>query len=114
MFRLIIFQELAELLGVKDFIDPMPGIFAGKLSRAQAFFNLLYKSLSYYEKSEEDSGDELLIEGIKEIGKIKKLIDKGEVKERLIKEKEEWRNFIKGIDSADIETTKEFMNSIII
>jgi hypothetical protein len=33
MFRLVIFQEIVGFLGVKDLIDPMPGVFAGELSQ---------------------------------------------------------------------------------
>jgi len=107
MYRLIIFQRLAELLDVKSDIDPMPGVFAGELARSQAAFATLLKAVEFASRGEESTGRYLLEEGVAELLDLERRIDRGEVERELHREREMWREFIKAADSVDPEHMKK-------
>ena len=109
MYRLVIFQHLAEYFGVKEDIDPMPGIFAGPLARAQAFLHTLYKSLQLIENGDVESADLLLSSGWPELEELMEAIDAGEIRKRVEAEQQQWKEFVAAADAANpIETRRIF------
>jgi len=92
LYRLVIFGELAEKFGIKEKIDPMPGVFAGKLARAQAFLNLLLKSYSFSANGKKELAEILLKDGLAEIHQLKKEIDSGTIQNQIEKEGEEYKS----------------------
>ncbi len=107
MYRLIIFQRLAELLDVKSDIDPMPGVFAGDLARAQAAFATMLKAVDFASRGEEETGRYIVEEGVRELVDLEQRIDRGEVERELHREREMWRGFIQAADSLDPEHMKK-------
>ncbi|MGC9311269.1 MAG: hypothetical protein ACP5IA_01155 [Sediminispirochaetaceae bacterium] len=107
MYRLIIFQRLAELMDVKSDIDPMPGVFAGELAQAQAAFATLLKSVEFASRGEEETGRYVVEEGVQELVDLEHRIDRGEVERELHRERQMWRDFIEAADSADPVTLKK-------
>lgn len=101
MYRLIIFQRLAELMDVKSDIDPMPGVFAGELAQAQAAFATLLKAVEFASRGEEETGRYVVEEGVQELVDLEHRIDRGEVERELHRERQTWRDFIEAADSAD-------------
>jgi len=109
MYRLILFQYLAGLTGVKEDIDPMPGVFAGELGRAQAIYHLLYKASYYYSSDRTELGDELL-KGWTELNDLIEHIKSGEILELLRGEQRQWEEFVKAEDTpakAELQTLFE-------
>lgn len=113
MYRLIIFQHLAEILDVKADIDPMPGVFAGGLARAQAFYHTLYKALRFFREGDNENGEYLLTEGLKELQELTAAIDAGEIRARLDIELNQWKEFIQAADSADSDKTAQLLEQFI-
>ncbi len=103
MFRLVIFNEIVGFLGVKEKIDPMPGVFAGNLARVQAFFSILYKSYAFCSLGDIEKGDLLFHRGIKELQNLISEIDSGEIKNQWAREQKDFDNLIKAIDSCDTD-----------
>lgn len=114
LYRLVIFQHIVEFLGVKERIDPMPGVFAGRLARAQAFFNLLYKSYSYFAEGKPQHGETLYQRGLVELGQLEAQIDAGEIKRRWDAEQREWKRFVQAADAAPTEAIRKVLKEIEI
>jgi hypothetical protein len=114
MYRLIIFQHLAELLEVKEDIDPMPGVFAGPLARAQVFFHTLYKALLLVNDGDADGAEILLGSGWRELEDLMAALDSGEIGVRVEQEREEWKEFIRAADSAEPEKTRSVLEQFIV
>lgn len=106
MYRLILFQHLVEKWGVKERIDPMPGVFAGPLARAQAAFALLYKSCEFAEKGNDEAAAYLLDEGAKELLELEDRIDDGTVDRLVDEEAQQWRNFTAELEKAEVNRVK--------
>lgn len=100
MYRLVLFQHLVEIIGVKEDIDPMPGVFAGSLARAQVIYHLLYKASSYFSSNRKELGDELL-QGWGELHNLIKQIENGEIIELLKGERKQWEDFVKAVKTLD-------------
>jgi hypothetical protein len=112
LFRLVIFQHIVEILGVKHQVDPMPGVFAGKLARAQAFCNLLYKSHGYFAVGKKDFGRELFIRGRKELTELEREIDAGDMKKLWAAEQAEWERFVKAVDATPRDKLETLLKEI--
>jgi len=114
MYRLILFEHIVKILGIKDKIDPMPGVFAGKLARSQAFFNIIYKAYYYCTIDMEDNALFLLKNGIDELEKLKRDIDSSKIKIELENESEQWLKFVEIAEKIDKATSKEFFGPLFI
>jgi hypothetical protein len=114
LYRLIIFQHIVGFLGVKERIDPMPGVFAGDLARAQAFFNLLYKSYCYFSEGKAQHGKTLYQRGLQELGELMDQIDSGKIKQRWDAEQEGWKEFVQAAGAAQPEKIKKVLKEIEI
>ncbi len=114
MYRLILFQHLAEMLDVKEAIDPMPGVFAGGLARAQAFFHLLHHAVTALQKNLHEAAEELLTDGINRLRELKKFIDEGTVTEQFKKEQKQWRVFIERADASDPEKVRAVLEELVV
>jgi hypothetical protein len=101
MYRLIIFSHLVERWGVKELIDPMPGVFAGPLARAQAALSLLYKSCEFAAEGNVEAARYLLGEGAQELVELEDRIDDGTVDRLVDEEAGEWRRFIEELEKVD-------------
>jgi hypothetical protein len=110
MYRLILFQRLAEIYGVKDDIDPMPGVFAGELARAQACFALMVKAMDFTAHGNDEAARFLIEEGIPELADLEARIDSGELERELRRERAGWQSFIKSVDAADPARLREVLN----
>ncbi len=110
MYRLIIFHRLADILDVKSDIDPMPGVFAGELARAQACFATLLKVLELTARGNRQGAAYLLEEGIPELVDLERRIDTGEVDEGLRKERSMWKLFIQRADAVDPEHLRKILD----
>ena len=114
MYRLIIFRHLAEYFGIKEDIDPMPGVFAGPLARAQAFFHTLYKALQLTAEGDSESAETLLSAGWRELEALMEAIDAGEISRKVEEERAEWERFIHSADAADPERTKAVLEPFVV
>lgn len=114
MYRLIIFRYLAEYFCIKEDIDPMPGVFAGPLARAQAFFHTLYKALLLVNDGDAGGAEILLGSGWRELKDLMAALDSGEIGERVEQEREEWKEFIRAADSAEPEKTRSVLEQFIV
>ncbi len=101
MYRLILFRALVEKWGVKEKIDPMPGIFAGSLARAQAVFSLLYKSCEFASRGNAEAAGFLLAEGAAELLELEERIDDGSVGRLVDEEAEHWRRFVSAVEKVE-------------
>jgi hypothetical protein len=114
MYRLVLFEHVVERFGVKEEIDPMPGVFAGRLARAQAFFHLMHRALGFLSKEKRGEAEELVFEGRKVLQELEELIDDGTVDRELEDEQEEWERFVRLADSADPDKAKAVLDSLAI
>jgi len=99
LYRLVLFQELAGQLAVKDDIDPMPGAFAGDLARCQAFFHLLYRAYSFAAEGDAKNCELLVYEGRDQLHRLQQEIDTGGIRGKLDEEHDQWREFIGETDA---------------
>ena len=114
MYRLIIFEHLVSLMGVKDDIDPFPGIFAGGLARAQAFFTLLYRAYEFCTKGEEENARFLLSTGIDELEELKEEIASGKIKVLLEEEALQWKEFVDTVERLEADEVRSVLDDMII
>jgi hypothetical protein len=94
LYRLIIFEHLVRRYGVKDELDPMPGIFAGPLARAQACFALLLGACGFRQRGEDGAARYLLSEGAERLAELERQIDDGTVDREFEQERDGWRAFV--------------------
>lgn len=114
MYRLVLFEHVVERFGVKEEIDPMPGVFAGRLARAQAFFHLMHRALDFLSKGKDGEAKELVFEGRKVLRNLEGLIDDGTVDRELEEEQVEWERFVRLADGADPDKAKAVLDSLAI
>ncbi len=114
LYRLIIFQHLVDMLGVKGEIDPMPGAFAGPLARCQAFFHMVLTAFTSFCEGKTEEGRTILLEGLKELGELKKEIDSGKIKRRWDREQQEWEAFGAALSSIDQNKIKEIIQTMLV
>jgi hypothetical protein len=103
MYRLIIFEHLVKRFGVKEELDPMPGVFAGPLARAQAAFSLLLKACEFRRDGNEAAAGYLLQEGGGRLLGLERQIDDGTIDRELEEEQRGWREFIRRAAEAPPE-----------
>jgi len=103
MYRLLIFQRLSDLLEVKSDIDPMPGVFAGELARAQAAFATMMKVLEFASRGNKEAVRYILEEGMKELLDLEDRIDQGRVDNEFRSEKKMWEDFIRAAQETQDE-----------
>lgn len=101
MYRLVIFQDIVRFLGIKDLLDPMPGVFAGPMARVQAFFSMLYKSYEYFADDQPDKGQWLFRSGFSEIDGLIKYIDQGLIRKAWQDEQLDWKEFVNRVARCD-------------
>jgi hypothetical protein len=114
MYRLIIFEHIVDILEIKYDIDPFPGIFAGGLARAQAFFTILYKSFEFCIRGEDENARFLLTTGLDELGELKDQIASGEMRELLKNEAAQWRKFVEIVERIDAAEAKELLSDMMV
>jgi len=100
MFRLVIFNEIVDLLGLKSRVDPMPGVFAGPLARIQAFFSIVYKSYGYFAQGDAEMGEQIYHRGLTELKQLTGEIDTGKIRSGWRKEQADWEDFVHAVDRA--------------
>jgi|GEM_PF-914295 len=110
MYRLVVFQRLAGILDVKHQIDPMPGVFAGELARAQAAFAALLKACEFVIHGNEPAARYIVEEGIGELLDLEDRIDRGEVDSEFRRERAQWDLFVKHVDGAEPDRLKKIFN----
>ncbi len=113
MYRLVIFQQIVKILEVKEDIDPMPGIFAGDLARAQAFLNLTYRAYIFSKTGKEEEAKTLIFEGLNELEILQTKIDSGDVLKEWNTEKAQWLDFIKTADSIDAKGVRSILDGMV-
>ncbi len=101
MFRLVIFKEITKLLGIKDKIDPMPGIFAGSFARMQAFCSIIYKSFIFCTKGETEKGELVYNRGLAELQTLIHEIDSGKIRKDWETEQRDWERFVEAVDTIE-------------
>ncbi|ADK79513.1 hypothetical protein Spirs_0357 [Sediminispirochaeta smaragdinae DSM 11293] len=111
MYRLVQFSFLAEYFGVKEELDPMPGVFASRLARAQAFFHLIHRAAAFLMEGKGDHASFLLSEGLRSLADFEKLIDSGKALEEIEKERALWRQFINTTDTLSAGVVREVIDS---
>ncbi len=114
MYRLLLFKYLVDELGVKDDIDPMPGIFAGPMARSQYLFHLLYKAWDFHLKGKTETAGQLLLRGLPELKELKDDIDSGIVGKELHREHRDWKHFIKEISLLPGDAVRKAMDELFI
>jgi len=100
MFRLVIFKEIVDYLGIKDLVDPMPGVFAGPLARIQAFFAIVYKSYCCIADGAVEMGEQIYRRGLSELKQLTEEIDSGNIRTGWDKEQADWEAFIHAVNRA--------------
>ncbi|MDZ7792874.1 MAG: hypothetical protein U5P10_04045 [Spirochaetia bacterium] len=110
MYRLLIFQRLADMLEVKEQIDPMPGVFAGELARAQAVFASLLKACEFAVHKNEPAAGYIIEQGLAELLDLEDRIDRGEVDAGFRRERAQWSLFVKHVEAADGNRLKKIFN----
>src|SRR6056297_2368187 len=110
MYRLIIFQRLAGMLDVKEQIDPMPGVFAGELARAQAALASLLKACEFAIHDNESAAGYIIEQGIAQLLDLEDRIDRGEVDAEYRRERAQWSLFVKHVEAADGHRLKKIFN----
>ncbi len=101
MFRLVIFSEIVGFLGLKDQVDPMPGVFAGPLARIQAFLSIVYKSYCCLAEGDEQAGELIFRRGLSERERLSADIDAGKIRSGWAREQTDWEGFIRAVDRAE-------------
>ncbi len=114
MYRLLIFSYIVKILGVKDDIDPFPGLFAGGLSYFQYFFNLMYQAFCFSVSGKDEIARFLLETGLPELEDLIEHIESGSIKELMEEEEKQWKEFVTIVDSLDTDKVKATLNSIMI
>lgn len=114
MYRLVLFSHLVELLGFKDDIDPMPGIFAGGLAFCQAFFNMVYRAYVYGAGDNEQYADVLMADGLDTIEALYHSVQNGEIRSMLADEEQQWKNFVALCEKIDPPKTRRFFDDLFI
>ena len=114
IYRILLFRFLAVELGIKKYIDPMPGVFCGELARAQAVFHLLYRTWHYYMDGKDDTAREILQRGLVEHPRLKKDIDSGETAKELHREFKDWEKFIRKTGKLEDEKVREILEKVFL
>ncbi|RKX79732.1 MAG: hypothetical protein DRP87_02155 [Spirochaetes bacterium] len=114
MYRLILFTHLTEFINVKEEIDPMPGIFASRLARAQVFFRLLHRSLKLLSEGRRGEALYLLTDGRRELRELRVQIDGGFVRERWMQERAQWEEFVRRVNSLDESSVRNGLKKFLI
>ncbi len=113
MYRLVQFSFLAQRFGVKEYLDPMPGVFAGVLARAQAFFQLLHRSVVFFHEGKGENALLLLNEGMETLSFFERLIDSGEAEKEIASEAELWKAFIEKADRCGSDKVRRAIGSCL-
>lgn len=107
MFRLVLFGFLAESMGVKDDIDPMPGVFASPIAPAQSFFHILIRAYRFSVDGKEDQARYLLNDVLSRLRTLRRDMENGTVARLLGEEKAGWREFIRRAADVTPEAAKK-------
>lgn len=114
LLRLLLFHYLIPAFGVKEDVDPMPGVFATRLARPLALFHLVYRSWCMHNRGKERVASELLQRGIPQLMEMVRLIDSGTVGRELKLEQAEWRELVQEIDGVRPERAREVLGSLFV
>ncbi|MFW6366377.1 MAG: hypothetical protein ACOC2H_07895 [Spirochaetota bacterium] len=114
MYRLLIFSHIVTLLGVKNEIDPFPGLFAGTLSHFQYFFNLMYQSFSFSAQGKDEIASYLVVKGLPELESLIADIQKGTIDKRMEEEERQWKDFVTAVESLDPQLVRRTLDTIIL
>ncbi len=114
MYRLVLFSYLVELLGIKEDVDPMPGIFAGMLAFCQAFFNLVYRAYVYSIQGRQENADFVIFHGMNEIEGLHRSIQNGEMQKKLAEEEQQWKEFVALSEKITASAARRFFDGLFI
>lgn len=114
MYRIVQFAFLARRFGVKPDLDPMPGVFAGELARAQAFFQLLHRAAVFFMEGKRESAMLLLEEGLETLAFFERFIDSGEAEKELTAEAALWKRFVERSGALDPVLLERVIESCFI
>lgn len=112
MARILLFRHLVIKLGIKDDLDPMPGVFASPLARPQTLFHLLYRAWSFSRKGKETTSEILLFRGVEELKQLKDDIDAGKVDREWSEEKQSWHALTEEIDTLPSSAVRSVFNPL--
>ncbi len=112
MFRLVIFNDIVDYLGVKRQVDPMPGVFAGSLARIQAFCSIVYKSYAYLAEGKVEMGELIYKRGLAELQQLSAEIDAGKIRSGWQSEQTDWEGFVHAVDSASRSQLSDAVGSM--
>ncbi len=107
--RILLFRHLILKFGIKDDLDPMPGVFASPLARPQALFHLLYKAWCYHQKGNAATAEILLTRGVEELKGLKDDIDNGQVDREWEEEKDIWQALVTESDRLSTGTVRSVL-----
>jgi hypothetical protein len=91
----------------------MPGVFAGVLARAQAFFQLLHRAVVFFHEGKGENALLLLSEGMETLCFFEGLIDSGEAEKEIAREAGLWKEFIEKTDRCTSDEVKRAMGSCL-
>jgi len=110
MARILLFRHLVIKFGIKDDLDPMPGVFASALARPQALLHLLYRAWCFYHQGKETTAEILLSRGVEELKQLKDDIDAGKVDREWYEEKQLWQALVKEIDTLSAPAVRSVLD----
>ena len=114
MYRLLLFSKIADHLGVKKDIDPMPGVFAGGLALPQALFSALYRAYVFCTENRTGDAHFLLNECLPALGELDRRIASGMIEKLFKSEGNGWREIALRMGAANQEKCKRFIQSRLI
>lgn len=114
MARLILFHHLITELGIKEDLDPMPGVFASPLARPQALFHLLYRCWCFHRRGKETTARVLLVRGVPELRQLREEIGDGTILREWEEEGRQWESLVKEIDRLDPQKVKETLDPLFV
>ena len=114
MKRLYLFQHIVGFLGIKEEIDPMPGVFASALARPQGVLHLLYRCWSFHKAGKSTTARLLLTRGIPELKALAEIIDDGKVLSEWKEERRQWTALIEEIDGLEGEKIRAILRRFTV
>lgn len=114
MYRLVIFNEIVDFLGLKNRVDPMPGVFAGPLARIQAFFSIVYNSYCCFAQGDAAMGEQIYQRGLTELKQLTREIDAGTIRSGWKKEQADWEAFVRAVDRTGRAQLARVVNDMAV
>jgi len=110
IYRMILFRELMDYLGVIDKTRPFPAVYASPLAEAQAFFLWMFLIFKKSAEGKEDEAEEYLEEGLEKLIPLLHEVEDGLVIERYQEELSAWQNFVSAVESMQGAAARDWIN----